>query len=322
MSIPILVLEIDEGRYLIADKNDIIFSSFRVLRRALRDIAGNDEKYDIIRMVIADTNSNISNFAPNYHDDPSLRYFEYPVLLVPPFHLVSGYDLHAGNYIQKCLNIQKENGNWSRYLESRDNDPTDFVSLGSSLWQPHFLSSNEVKDSLKLSATVSFACLKLTCALVDGWASEAYLAMILARVHVGIIPKSRITNQLVAHSMAHLDYLSLDRSTAFISYPSDPILAQAARVYTISEPATCLKALQDYTSDSAVDLGDGGEFAAQILLLSAFDSFDSPDSDFKSVFVADYLERLFGPKVSEQLGNLPISKGRLFLIILRNSPKA
>jgi hypothetical protein len=226
-------------------------------------------------MIVADTHSTFSNFAPNEHDDPSLRTFTKPVFLIPPFTLVSGYDLHACNYLQKCLNIQKSETGWIDFLISRDTDPTDLVSLGSSLWQSCFLSAKIANDEGALKSTVTYAILKLTCGHFSDWKPEAYLAMILARVHVGILPKSRVANQLVARSMAQLDYLPLDRSTAFISYPSDPILAEGAKRCIMQKPTECLRTLLNYTCDSTVDLGDGGEFAAQIKLLSAFDSLKS-----------------------------------------------
>lgn len=329
--LPKLLVAIDEAKELLNDdpSKDTI-SAFRIIRTSLSGLIGSLDTEipdGVITVIVADTYSSITNFAPVSKPNFSGRDVKSVGILIPPFFLLSGHDVMAKIYLSGCKSIQKqhENANWYQFLNSRDQSAFEFVRLGSPLWGAFIVYKHLTDTEKDIGLLIAFAAFKLQgSGLIT--LSIHYIAALTARASLTIVARSSLANELVAGCMAQLDMISSKRDCVFVSYPSDVTLAQGAASLIRGNPKEALQSLHDHLSTSQISIGDGGESVAELLLLAAI---DYSGMRFKSILVKEFLENLFGISVAKPLletfSKKPILKGRLFFnhfVKLQNSAVA
>lgn len=320
-NLPKLLIAIDEARVLLATTDIKKISAFRLIRGALSLSAKAENRVDdsVITVIVADTNSSITNFAPVAKRDPSERFLLADAQLIPPFFMVTGFDVKAKIYLQRCQDLASSKGNWWNFLIDRDTGPCEFLKLGCPLWGA-FMEYGNLPES-SITDLIAFAKRKLLggCNFLDLDMNEnvvirtlSYIAALASRMSLTIIPKSNLTNLLVASCMAQLEYLSADRQSVYINYPSDVVLAEAAADFLDSKSLEIMRALLEYTANSEISLGDGGESIAEMIVLAAIDNLKPL---FNSVLVEAFLKSLFGEvaaaPILDSFAGKPILKGRV-----------
>lgn len=314
--LPKLLIAMDEAKELLNDDPDTI-SAFRIIRKSLSGLSTNSYKHipdHLVTLIVADTYSSITNFAPVSHPFFSGRDVKSVGYLIPPFFLLSGFDVMAKKYLSECKAVhdQHEKANWFEFLNSRDQNAFEFVKLGSPLWGASIIYKHLDNSEESIDWLISFAAFKLE-ASSSLTLPMYYIAALTARASLTIIPRSSLANELVAGNMAQLDMISANRDSVFVSYPSDVMLAQGAASLIKRNPLKALEALDDHLCKSQISLGDGGESVVELLLLAAVDELDR---QFRSISVEDFIRSLFGEDVAKPLleifSNKPILKGKLF----------
>ncbi len=100
------------------------------------------------------------------------------------------------------------------------------------------------------------------------------IAVLGARTSLDIRAGFCYANKLVGSLAAHVLYYNPDQSYARIIYPSDCVLAMAARdVIAVAGWDHCINLVQDFISSEMVQIGVRGEWISQVLLLRAVDQF-------------------------------------------------
>lgn len=327
--LPKLVIAIDEARALLNsnDINDV--SAIRVIRRALSLKAEKSIGVPLVTLVVADTHSCITNVAPVARLELSKRDIAAGTELIPPFFTISGYDIKAKAYLKKCMisSLMKP-CNWWIFLLDRDKNPYEFMKLGIPLWGAFFEYRNlNLNDPvLTIDQVIRFSMTKLQGELSSSTdvikntdnleipiKCLSFIASMASRMSLTIVSKSNLANLLVASSMAQLDYLSIDRHTAFVSYPSDVTLAEGASRIINYYPLDTIRTLVEFTANSQINIGDGGKCVTEMILLAAMDKFSTP---FQSITVTNFIKTLFdkitAEVIIESFKNKPILKGRIY----------
>lgn len=326
--LPKLVISIDEAKKLLNDEtvkesssspddDEEVISAFRVLRRALSSLAKDVIEDGVVTLILADTYSKITNFAPVSKSDYSARFAAVNRKLIPPFFMLSGYDIMAKVYWKKCLELSDVNNmndsSWWQFICERDSSPFEFIKLGSPLWGALMIYKNLRDNNVAIEAILEYAVTKLCGGQSLDIMEEHLIAALSARASLTIVPRSNLANELVAGSMGQLDLISSDRHSAFVSYPSDITLAQGASVIIMKHPVLALKALLNFTANSQISVGDGGEAMVELILLAAMDNLHHT---FQSVLVKDFLVSLLGDVTGNPLLNCftgkPILTGKIF----------
>ena len=306
------VIAIDEATGLLGPENAKTeeFDAYRILRQSATQLAVQDVRP--LTLLLADTNSRITNFAPNSKLDPSLRLCDEIGQLYPPFYTISGYDIFAVDYIKKMKECINGGGRWNDFLRERDQNPLLLVQLGSALWRTFIMSGGG------LPSLITYARLKLTLTSSD-YGMTAYIASLACRTCLNVLPSSALATDLVASNMAQLDVLTGERDRVFLSYPPDPVLAQGGALVQRAKAIEILTCLEQQMNTANVNVGDVGEAVCQFLLLSAADfaAAVEPEGKFRSYSVQHFLSHLFNPVVlgllSESLSSHAVfAEGRMF----------
>lgn len=158
-----------------------------------------------------------------------------------------------------------------------------------------------------LQRLVHFASHKLRW-VKDGECDELNsLAGLSCRFALEINPTDAVTLKLVADSMAQLDYLSVDGSQAFVSFPSDFTLSEGAKSIIKASPSKCLQSLLTLWERSVVSIGIVGDFVAQVIACSAFDKASAAFPLLSSITFSSFLQAMFGTA-----RQIPDSNARMF----------
>lgn len=301
-------------------------SSFQCIRSVARDIAKNYAEHgdSLICLVMADTNSRVSNFAASRKDfgTYSMRHILQSHELFPPFFLISGHDVNAREYfdrVQSLITGADSRTCWKSVMDWRDAIPGFFATVGSPLWSV-FMKWNEEKVP-QVGDLITYALHKLKSGNLIG-SSNAMLASLVSRCALTVLPDSRQSTDLVAGSMAHLNYLSQDRSRAFIGYPADPVLAAGGALMIKNADPTNhpVNVLSNMIEHTIVEVGEVAEAVMRMNLLSAFDAATFQRTPIKwlhTVLFSDWMKSLFTPLVFEKLEasfkKYPIWNGRVFV---------
>ena len=302
------MIAIDEARGIFNGLKDLSESSFHKLRK------GAIPFFEGIVIILADTCSKVSDFAPLKQNDANSRR-ESDTLLFPVFTTLCTTDAHAMSYLDSASHVFHENGSWMDFLMNRDKNvlQTGFCNLGLPLWnfvqnngqQKYFGCSEKDKNLSEndyiLEHLINFAAQKLcggqpSITQIDD--HDTLKAVILAclsrKAHFLIRPQSSLPETLVYSHMAHLDFVELDRSKLFVSYPSDSVLSAGAGLILLSQTSKTFKILKELSQETTIDIGDQGEFIVQLLLCSAMDVLSNGHSSFKSVTLKSFFETLIG----------------------------
>ena len=271
-----LVLVFDEARELLLQTD---YSAFEVIRA----VAGmyTEEMHKRLVIVVADTNSTITNFSPPSHEfavNSSFKRLQNPLSsnLIPPFFQLSGLDTGAPEYLSKAIEAQGiwdskcPSGPWKAFLDERVNSlGKDFYFLGSPLWRAF----HEYQPGFTIEALFDYAAAKMnggksvTLSVPD----TSVIAALCCRVGLSILPDSVLAKDLVAGGMAQIHYLTRNRHYAFIGYPSDPTLAEGAARIMKSASDRITSVLKSHVDQSLVDIGMSGEVVARLLVINAMD---------------------------------------------------
>ena len=261
----------DEASYFFAgiDRNDNEKSHmhFRRCRDAWKDEA-------LFRggfVVLLDTHSRVSNFAPTASQDSSQRREGRATKLFHPFYLLSTMDVivQLPRY-QQHLGATVTDG-----IDSKVKDLACLLTLGRPLW---FASLNI--DRVPRESTVWLALIR---DLVEFAATKmcytsakhpSLLPLACCRVPLNISPTSRLAQTLVAEQMALCMHVSEDRSSMMVRYASEPVMAEASAMKTLDDGkrAAVVEVIHTSITKSEVNVGYVGEVVAELLLLYARDS--------------------------------------------------
>jgi hypothetical protein len=248
--LPFLLI-LDEARFLINTVGNLPrnFSLFRVLRAALK-------KKDYVFAVLVDTTSHLSNFSPALRNDPSSRNVEGDFAsssteLFPPFNWLVTTDVLS------------------------DKDP---YSYGRPLWKTTldaYESGNKVPESSHIDL-VNFAWTKLQCSNSSPmlYTPTVIMAMIAVLTGISVSPISNMATELVGSHMATCCAIESNREAILISYPPEPILAEAAlqKLHQCVQDGSTNKILDCLLSSfriGVLDSGHNGELVVKLFCLIA-----------------------------------------------------
>jgi len=253
--------------------------------------------HGLIVIIVADTSSTITNFSPpaTGHNGSPMRSVPLGTELIPPFYHLSGHDFYGSDYLKRCLDLQRAEpsypSSWANFLAWRERNPLEMACIGSPLWAAYIRLSSTHQEVEKIA---EYARNKIVGEVfpVENLKSNAIIAALAIRVGLSILPGTTLAKDLVADRLAQLQYLTRDRKFAYTGYPSDPSLAQGAKLILEYPDYQCMKILDDHMSDNLIDIGNVGEVVVRVLILSAFDSASKAKKPFTSVTVADFFQAL------------------------------
>ncbi|RLN92233.1 hypothetical protein BBJ28_00003250 [Nothophytophthora sp. Chile5] len=301
----ILVLALDEARWLLKTGQENPTGWFRRLRRALNlanvELAHDYGSFAGIFAVLVDTNSKISNVTPPSTRDPSSREPKTEKsVLFPPFVLTHTMDV----FLDADMKQKREEGAVStssefyREFVQRDTEAmrNGLADMGRSLWQQYKIAKGEQhsrdnawENLLTLAAQKLVggqAPSKVTKGSPNGLCGVAAL---LCRLGIRPYSWSPLASRVVADYMAVLSYVSYTHDQFVSSYSSEPILTfGAARVWyefdivnsdgsvEVSSRSLLerliLPELATMLRQEVLDTGGIGELVARIVLLLAMDA--------------------------------------------------
>ncbi len=246
-------------------------NGFHILRRALHCLSSS---CNLLAVAIG-TNSNIIEFHEKASSD-SLRYAKKNKFL-PPFIL--GYNSNVlwdcvSNQAETKFDMSKIQVDQGLLLNRRHN--ALLASFGRPLW-----------SSLHCSEITTVAKLKLQNGhLTSG---ESVLAIWAIRAGIHIVPSHKVARTMVKSILAKCFHASRDGNELLIGYPSDPVLAHAARELTHSKVMLpkLFSELRNFFCNGAVDCGSFGEKIVAMAVLLAIDKAESvklsEDSDVQGL---------------------------------------
>lgn len=276
------VIAFDEAKSLLRpppSESTTFFSAFEVIRRVLRYYS--KSMHHLLVVIVADTSSTITNCTPtpmHFHSSAARTEHSFGSNLYPPFFQLSGLDTGATVYVNKAKaahemwDTDAETGPWKTFLEERatkEKSQIEFALLGSPLWRVYV---SVERGDFSMESLFIYAAQKMNSGGSENTASESsFIAALSCRVGLSILPDSVLAKDLVAGGMAQLNYLTRDRHYAFIGYPSDPTLAEGAKIIMRKWERQVLKTLLKHVAASLVDIGLSGEVVARILFIYALD---------------------------------------------------
>lgn len=318
-----LVLVFDEARGLLLQSD---YSAFEVIRA----VAGiyTEEMHGRLVIVVADTNSTITNFSPpsqEFAESSSFKRLQkhQSSNLIPPFFQLSGLDTGDREYLSKAVEVQGKwdskspTGPWKAFLDGRVNSlAKDFYFLGSPLWRAF----HEYQPGFTFKSLFDYAASKMNGGKSDTLAvsDTSVIAALCCRVGLSILPDSVLAKDLVAGGMAQINYLTRNRHYAFIGYPSDPTLAEGAARIMKSANERITRVLKSHVDKSLVDIGMSGEVVARLLIINAMDrmrteSSSPPPPRTVSAFFKELLTSGHYATMENELGKSKIWNAELFV---------
>jgi hypothetical protein len=197
------LLCIDEARTLISSTSKN--SPFRLLHRALRKI-----KWNGFFVLLLDTLSKISNFAPPKSVDPSSRdTSNLPLKLFYPYFRLTTTDVFESNTYEDKL--------W------------DLAKFGRPLYISYLQSCNDDSEAIdKLKNLLERKLLGGANNFEESRQDISSLAILSSIIGFDMSPQSQLASELVASHMATCISVSEDRERLIITYPSEPLLSDVA----------------------------------------------------------------------------------------------
>ncbi|KAL1915314.1 uncharacterized protein VTP21DRAFT_6772 [Calcarisporiella thermophila] len=243
---------------------------FRMWRRAIRSI-----KWRGFFSVCLSTGGKIGDFFPTFDVDTSAR--ERGFTHFQPFVDVATKDALVPDARPECPT------------------PLQLVQYGRPLFGALARDESFIPEVLTLAAT------KLHGTRVTGSSMEGALARLACLTAIKLSLRADLTRQMVADHMATALGISPNRCDAYITYPSEPVLAAGALAYYGDEETWSrdIHWLAEALSEGFADSGECGEAAARIALLRAMQKAcqanytSSVDISFcKPVSVKEFLSSL------------------------------
>lgn len=210
-------------------------------------------------VVAIGTNSDVMDFIPLISDN-SLRFPERKDLL-PPFLISRNWDIYSNEFPYETIKVTKSvlrNNAMFKVL----------VSLGRPLW-----------SSCPLNSVISLAEAKLKNG--DPSKLSAVFALLMIRASHNVSSIHMLSRALVRSYMAKVRYVSTNGRSLVICYPSEPVLAMAARNLLKGMDARyrAFYTLKVFLQCRAIDKGRIVETIFEHLSLFAVDDADSIKTD-------------------------------------------
>ena len=281
---PTLMIVIDEARTLITQNPGA--SIFQIWRNAARFFP--KKKNPSLLLVVTDTNSRISNFAPTGDVEPSSRTCLVDAAysgrkLFPPFHRIRSID--AFDFEPKLLGEVVKISGYAKYGRA---------ALGAFLQQ-------QASPGSELIALLQRKLVKVRSGMeFDDAASVAILYFLIC---FAVQSYSPLAQELVASHMMRCTGISTSRYQILLLAVPEPAMAVAARMVLETTgwgpiiQRICKRGITD------IDIGAHGEVAAQLLLIMA--SFQAEKKGETAEFARDL-------DIKDEFPILPIS---LFAIL-------
>ncbi|CAJ0872010.1 2613_t:CDS:2 [Entrophospora sp. SA101] len=220
---------------------------FRAVSRALLDLR--QYSYGIL----TDINSSVANLAPSKEDDPSAHV---KVICLSSFY--RGFEK----------------------LPHEDDDlGYSIVPFGRPLWGSLWAAKQDVDDQIRFQDIICLAKQKLLGGIVSWkYLNEvdkkiAALAVVSSVATLHVSPVSSIASALVMSHMATLVAISEDHRYHIITYPSEPVMPEAA-LELLSEKNVEFEILGElgnaFQSGGILDAGSQGELIVRLLFLGAW----------------------------------------------------
>jgi len=188
----------------------------------------------------------------------------------------------------------------------------DIVRFGRPLWGSRWQSADAkswVTDQTKFENIILIAKFKLLGG-TNQWNQDAKmkrkaaLAIIACIATLYISPISSVAPDLVKSHMATLIHIDDDRKKHLITYPSEPVLAEAA-LEVLSENGVELEVLTELDAvnkfSGILDAGSQGELVVRLLFLSAWrrlicsERNNGNKVDINVLFRSSFASAYFGP---------------------------
>ncbi|CAJ0765583.1 6042_t:CDS:2, partial [Entrophospora sp. SA101] len=219
--------------------SSLLYDGFRAVSRALLDLR--QYSYGIL----TDINSSVANLAPSKEDDPSAHGFE--------------------------------------KLPHEDDDlGYSIVPFGRPLWGSLWAAKQDVDDQIRFQDIICLAKQKLLGGIVSWkYLNEvdkkiAALAVVSSVATLHVSPVSSIASALVMSHMATLVAISEDHRYHIITYPSEPVMPEAA-LELLSEKNVEFEILGElgnaFQSGGILDAGSQGELIVRLLFLEENDLY-------------------------------------------------
>ena len=265
--------EVKRPQYESPVLDNIPFSAFRALRRALRFLSGPNTPVRVFGL-FTDTSSRLTNFQPTPAEDRSMRLLGLP-LPAPgdkqfdPIFVFTSIDAWSRIY-NKCSTLD--------HVAM----PERLVNFGRAGW--HTMYDARRKDEASHDSYIDIAKGKLLCYpsspdFLKPWQANLsrkillrLLAVLAPRLSITAGPYSLEASEIIASHMAVLVKTDDDRHFLRTVYPSEPILAEASASLTANYGwGRPLCALHHFTQTGIVDAGFRGELLTKIVFLMALD---------------------------------------------------
>ncbi|KAG9292765.1 hypothetical protein G9A89_001295, partial [Geosiphon pyriformis] len=207
---------------------------------------------------VDNTNSSVANLAPQFYNDNSAR--SYSLKVHKPFIYLATMD---------CL---------SEDIPYNENSSGhDIIWFGRPLWGSRWQSAETWElDMDKFRNIIQLAKFKLLGGMND-WKQnaeirrKAALTVIACITTLYISPVSSVAPDLIKSHMATLIAIDDDRKNHLITYPSEPVLAEAALEVLSENGLVVLEELDAVNKFSGIfDAGIQGELVVRLLFLSAW----------------------------------------------------
>ena len=170
-------------------------------------------------------------------------------------------------------------------------DPLILYSMGRPLWKALLT----CKMSLAPSSLLDYAIMKLRNSMESDFKlakKEELLAALSVRLCLSISPTSLYAPSLVACHMGTALSVSEDRMSMTVTYPSEPVLAVAARklMNNAENIQQMISTLNEFLAFGVVDKGYKGELIVRLLMTLAMDKAMGGGT-VKGVQLKDYLKQ-------------------------------
>jgi len=255
-----------------------------------------EDPADHIFFLMLGTHSQITHFAPDEHF-PSERYFEGTQALPPVFLNFawdSSYQLPAKNTYDASNSLQHliQYGRplWLSYVDGLTRHQRRLQSLDQTV--DSGLQERQLREACIRFAAMKLAPLARRDEIPDSEKVNAAFATMAVRLHLDIdLGNPKRASELVASKMRWLVNVSEMRSRIRTTYPSEPILAEAAACImngflwkrsqgppfpdrSVESPMTYfIEKLRSELNHSYVDRGSNGELTARLLCMSLSEIF-------------------------------------------------
>ena len=253
-----IVFFLDEVAQLAKEIPNDMVSMYRCLRRATAQFASTRNAF----FVFLSTYSSAHRLIPGKHEDASNKDL---------LDIEEGREPMASFLLHQALGLRNDQQAILRMSINDCHQWDNLMSMGRPLWKAYIDTGKANEDAIR-----RFAASKLLSngsSKPEDLSQERVIAILACRVCLTISPVSQMASALVASHMATAVSISRDREQVVVAYPSEPILALAARDL-MNEPqyfCRCLSFLATSLQSGAVSKGHRGEVVVGLLLLRAMD---------------------------------------------------